>query len=46
ADGRLLWEYETGEQVVASPVVSGGRFFILTAKGSLLCFGESSSSQS
>ena len=39
ASGRLLWEYETGEQIVSSPAVVASRFYILTARGTLLCFG-------
>ena len=38
--GTLEWEYDTGEQIVASPAVIRNRFFILTAKGTLFCFGE------
>jgi len=38
--GTLEWEYDTGEQIVASPAVIQNRFFILTAKGTLFCFGE------
>jgi outer membrane protein assembly factor BamB len=38
--GRLLWEYDTGEQIIACPAVIEGRFYILTAKGSLFCFGK------
>ncbi|MDR0995742.1 MAG: PQQ-binding-like beta-propeller repeat protein [Tannerella sp.] len=38
--GRLLWEYDTGEQIVGSPAVIRGHFMVLTAKGSLFCFGE------
>lgn len=40
-DGSLEWEYDTGEQIVASPAVIKGRFFILTTRGTLFCFGES-----
>lgn len=40
ASGELLWEYDAGEGIVASPAVVKGRFFILTNKGTLLCFGE------
>jgi outer membrane protein assembly factor BamB len=36
--GTLLWEYDTGEQITASPAVIEGRFYILTTKGSLFCF--------
>jgi outer membrane protein assembly factor BamB len=36
--GTLLWEYDTGEQIAASPAVIEGRFYILTTKGSLFCF--------
>jgi outer membrane protein assembly factor BamB len=38
--GDLLWEYDTGEQIIASPAVINGFFYILTFKGTLLCFGE------
>lgn len=42
--GKLDWEYDTGEQIVASPAVINEHFFILTAKGTLLCFGENKES--
>ena len=38
--GKKLWEYETGEQIISSPAVIDSRFYILTARGTLLCFGE------
>ncbi|MDR2027536.1 MAG: PQQ-like beta-propeller repeat protein, partial [Prevotellaceae bacterium] len=38
--GTLLHEYDTGEQIVACPAAVEGRFYVLTAKGSLFCFGE------
>jgi outer membrane protein assembly factor BamB len=38
--GTLEWEYDTGEQIVASPAVIKDRFYILTARGTLFCFGE------
>ena len=37
--GELLWEYDTGEQIMASPAVINGGFYILTFKGTLFCFG-------
>lgn len=37
-NGGLLWEYDTGEQIVGSPAVVKEHFMILTAKGTLLCF--------
>jgi outer membrane protein assembly factor BamB len=37
--GDLLWEYDTGEQIIASPAVINGYFYILTFKGTLFCFG-------
>ena len=40
ATGKKLWEYETGEQIISSPAVVDSRFYILTARGTLLCFGE------
>ena len=36
--GDLLWEYDTGEQIIASPAVINGYFYILTYKGTLFCF--------
>ncbi|MDR0295370.1 MAG: PQQ-binding-like beta-propeller repeat protein [Prevotellaceae bacterium] len=39
--GDLLWEYDTGEQIIASPAVINGCFYILTFKGTLFCFGKS-----
>lgn len=41
--GELEWEYDTGEQIIGSPAVIKGRFFILTSKGTLFCFGENNS---
>ena len=38
--GELLWEYDTGEQIVGSPAIIKDHFMILTAKGTLLCFGK------
>ena len=38
--GGLLWEYDTGEQIIASPAVINGYFYILTFKGTLFCFGK------
>ncbi|MCG8579754.1 MAG: PQQ-binding-like beta-propeller repeat protein [Bacteroidales bacterium] len=40
--GELLWEYDTGEQIVASPAVISDHFMILTTKGTLFCFGAQS----
>lgn len=37
-DGTELWHYEAGEQIIASPAVVPGRFYILTSRGTLLCF--------
>ena len=37
-DGSELWHYEAGEPVIASPAIVTGRFYILTSKGTLLCF--------
>ena len=40
-DGTLKWEYDTGEQILGSPAVIKDHFFILTTRGTLLCFGKS-----
>jgi outer membrane protein assembly factor BamB len=41
ANGELLWEYDAGEPITASPAVIQGHFYILTSKGTLFCFGSS-----
>lgn len=38
-DGSELWHYEAGEQIISSPAIVGGRFYVLTARGTLICFG-------
>jgi len=38
--GTLLWEYDTGEQITSSPAITKGYFYILTARGTLFCFGD------
>jgi eukaryotic-like serine/threonine-protein kinase len=38
--GNQLWEFDTGEQIVGSPAVINNHFMILTAKGTLFCFGK------
>ena len=37
-DGTELWHYEVGEQIIASPAIIDRRFYILTSRGTLLCF--------
>lgn len=37
-EGKELWHYEVGEQIISSPAIISGRFYILTARGTLLCF--------
>ncbi len=39
-NGQPEWEYDAGEQIVSSPAVIKDYFMILTAKGTLLCFGK------
>lgn len=38
--GELVWEYDTGEQIVSSPAAIRGYLFVLTTKGTLFCFGK------
>ena len=40
--GTVKWEYDTGEDILACPAVLPGRFYILTARGTLFCFSETS----
>ena len=39
-NGTELWHYETGETITASPAIISDFFFILTGRGTLLCFGK------
>jgi len=38
--GSSEWEYDTGEPISSSPAVIKNHFLILTAKGTLFCFGK------
>jgi eukaryotic-like serine/threonine-protein kinase len=38
--GKQIWEYDTGEPIVASPAVIKDHFLILTTRGTLFCFGQ------
>jgi outer membrane protein assembly factor BamB len=38
--GKLFWEYDTGEQILGSPAVINGYFYVLTFRGNLFCFGR------
>lgn len=38
--GEVLWEYDTGEDIISSPAVVPGRLLVLSAKGTLFCFGD------
>ena len=38
--GNPEWEYDTGERIVGSPAIIKNHFMILTAKGTLFCFGK------
>lgn len=37
--GEVKWEYDSGEDIITCPAVVEDRFYIVTAKGTLLCFG-------
>lgn len=39
-DGTEQWHYEAGEPIIASPAIIADRFYLLTTRGTLLCFGE------
>ena len=39
-NGLPEWEYDAGEQIIGSPAVIHNHFMVLTAKGTLLCFGK------
>lgn len=38
SDGKELWHYDAGEQIISSPAVIPGCFYILTSRGTILCF--------
>lgn len=38
--GEELWSYEAGEQIISTPAIATGRLYILTARGTLMCFGN------
>lgn len=38
--GQQLWEYDAGEQIISQPVIGEDYFYIQTARGTLMCFGE------
>lgn len=42
SNGKLIWEFDTGEQITASPAVIKEHFMVLTTKGTLFCFWEES----
>lgn len=37
-DGKELWHYEAGEQIIASPAIIKDHLLVLTSRGTLLCF--------
>lgn len=39
-DGKELWHYDCGEQMIASPAVIPGCFYILTSRGTVMKFSN------
>ena len=39
-NGKELWHYDCGEQIIASPAVISGCFYILTSRGTLMKFSN------
>lgn len=37
-DGKEIWYYEIGEQIIASPAIVKNGFYIQTSRGKLFCF--------
>ena len=37
--GKVVWEFDTGEPIAASPGIAGGRVVIGTQDGRVYCFG-------
>jgi eukaryotic-like serine/threonine-protein kinase len=42
AKGRIAWKQDLGEPIVTTPIVSGGRVFVLTIGGSLFALNANS----
>jgi outer membrane protein assembly factor BamB len=41
--GKIVWEYDAAEAVLASPAIVEGKMVIGTKGGTLYCFGQRSS---
>jgi outer membrane protein assembly factor BamB len=39
ADGKLVWEHETGDAFTGSPAIADGRLVIADTSGVVYCFG-------
>ena len=40
SDGKVIWSYETGSQIVSNPAVAGGRIYVGGSDGNMYCFGK------
>jgi len=44
ASGEVVWQFDTGSSIVASPSVGAGKLVIGSEDGALYCFAERKSS--
>ena len=40
SSGEIVWKFDTGSPILASPSIAGGKLVIGTEDGILYCFGE------
>jgi len=40
SDGKLVWSYEVGSQIISNPAVAGGRIYVGAQDGNVYCFGS------
>jgi len=40
SDGKVVWSYEIGSQIISNPAVADGRIYVGAYDGFVYCFGE------
>ena len=40
SDGKLVWSYEIGSQIISNPAVAAGKIFVGAYDGNVYCFGK------
>ena len=39
-DGKLVWTYEIGSQIISNPAIATGKIFVGAFDGNVYCFGN------